>query len=328
MMDFVYHEPRTVKEALSLLKEFRGDARIKAGGTDLLVKMKQATMKLEHLVNLKNMADLVYIRHLPKEGLKIGALTTLSDIEGSAILRDKFNILWRVASKVASPQLRNRATLGGNICLDSRCPYYNQSRQWLGNLDPCYKRGGKRCYVLANGGPAKCYSIFSADTVPALILQKAKVKLVNFERERVVPIEDLYTGVGMKVNRILPDEILAEIQIPERNGLERSTYLKLSERGELDFPTLGVAVSTVLDQHEMLEEVNVVIVGTGPRPIRLSNIGGMLKGLTLDFEVISKACEGIPEMVYPISNAFGLAQYKAKVLPSFVARGIMEAAAS
>jgi 4-hydroxybenzoyl-CoA reductase subunit beta len=326
MKDFSYHEPTTVKETLSLLKRFKGEAKIKAGGTDLLVKMKKETMGLKHLINLKNIEELIYINHLPKKGLTIGALTTLSEIEGSPIIKDKFNILLQSASKVASPQIRNRATIGGNICLDSRCPYYNQSRQWLDTLEACYKRGGNHCHVLTNG--RKCYSIFSSDTVPALIVLNARVKLMNSERERFVPIEDFYTGVGMKVNKILPSEILTEIQIPEVNERAKSTYLKLSERGELDFPILGIAVLCILNKNEIFEEVNVAVIGMGPSPIKLSKIGELLKGQKFDSEMIQKVCNEIPGMVHPISNAFGWAHYKTKILPSFVARGITEATVS
>jgi 4-hydroxybenzoyl-CoA reductase subunit beta len=326
MKDFSYYEPTSIKEALSLLKDFNSNARIKAGGTDLLVKMRKEAIESKQLVNLGNITELTYIDYLQKEGFRIGALTTLSQIENSPIIKDRLSILWRAASKVGSPQIRNRATLGGNVCLDSRCPYYNQSRQWLSNLDACYKRGGKRCHVLING--RKCHSIFSADTAPALIILRAKVKLVNFERERIIRIDDFYTGSGVRVNKLLSSEILTEIQIPEVNELAKFTYLKLSERGDLDFPVLGVAVSTVLDKNEIFIEVNVALIGTGSRPMTLSKIGEILKGQKLDFQIIRKACEGIPDMVHPISDVFGLAQYKTSVLPLFVAHGIMEAASS
>lgn len=326
MEEFIYHEPTTVKEATFLLKEFKGDAKIKAGGTEFLVNMKKGMIRPKHLINLKNIAELTYIDYLPEVGLKIGALTSLSEIESSVIIRDKCSILYQAASKVASPQIRNRATLGGNICLDSMCQYYNRSRQWLSSLDPCYKRRGNCCYVLENG--RKCYSVFSADTVPALIVLGARVKLVNFEQERVLPLEDLYTGVGMKVNKIQPDEILTEIQMSEVDERALAVYLKISERGEVDFAILGIAVLILSGEDETFEKVDVVVIGTGPSPVRLSKIGEMLKGQKIESEVIDRACKDILAMVRPISNAFGLAEYKSKLLPSLIAQGIREAAFS
>jgi len=326
MEEFIYHEPTTVKEATFLLKEFRGDAKIKAGGTELLVNMKKGMIRPRHLVNLNNIAELMYIDYFPDQGLRIGALTILSEIENSAIIRDRFSILYQAASKVASPQIRNRATLGGSICLDSMCQYYDRSRQWLGSLDPCYKRRGNRCYVLEDS--LKCHSIFSADTVPALIVSGARVKLVNSEQERVLPLEDLYTGVGMKVNKIQPDEILTEIQMSEVDEGALAVYLKVSERNEVDFAILGIAVSILLGEDETFEKVDVVAIGTGPSPVRLSKIGEMLKGEKIDSKVVEMVCKDIVGMVRPVSNAFGLAEYKSKLLPSLVAQGIMEAAFS
>jgi 4-hydroxybenzoyl-CoA reductase subunit beta len=323
MIRFIYHEPETLNEAVSLLNELRGDAKIKAGGTDLLIKMKKEVVNPSHLINLKNSKELAYINYCSKVGLKIGALTTLSEIENSMIVKEKFSLLWQAASKVASPQIRNGATLGGNICLDSRCLYYNQSRQWLLSLEPCYKRKGNRCHILGKG--SKCYSIFSADTVPALIALMAKIKLMNCKGERVITVEDFYTGIGMKVNKIQPDEILTEIQIPEIDEKTKSVYLKISERGEVDFPVLGVAASIVLNENKILEKLDLVIIGTGPRPIRLSKIEGKLRGQRASPEIIEEACGEIPDVVHSISNAFGWADYKRKILPSLVSQSIMKA---
>lgn len=326
MKEFSYHEPATAKEAISLLKEFKSEAKIKAGGTDLFIKMKKEMISPGHLINLKNIGELAYIDYIPKIGLRIGALTTLSQIENSTIIRDKFNILWQAASKVASPQIRNRATLGGNICLDSRCHYYNQSRQWLLSLNPCYKRRGNCCHVLQRDG--KCYSIFCADTVPALISLMAKVKLVNSEGERVLLLEDFYTGVGIKVNSIRRDEILTEIQIPEINEIASGVYLKISERGEVDFPIVGIALLVHLDRDETFDKVDLVIIGTGPSPIRLSEIEEVLKGEKFDSKIVNAACEKIPDGVRSISNVFKLGKYKERILPSLVAHGIMRAGAA
>lgn len=326
MRDFTYHEPNTVNEAALLLKEFKNDARIKAGGTDLLVKMKKEMINAKHLINLKNIQELAYIDYHPKIGLKIGSMTTLDEIERSAIIKERFKLLWQAASRVASQQIRNEATIGGNICLDSRCQYYNQSRRWLDYLDSCYKRGGSRCYVSKDG--RKCYSIFSADTVPALIALDARVKLMDSEKEKVMSLEKVYTGVGVKVNKIQNDEILTEIQIPEADRETLTFYLKESERGEVDFPIIGIATTICLAGNNTFDNVNMVIIGTGPSPIRLLKIGEMLKGQKCDPKTIQKVCEEVVHTIGPISNVFGLGEYKNRTLPSLMASSILEAVSS
>lgn len=326
MKDYYYHEPTTAKEAISLLSEFKKEAKIKAGGTDLIVKMKKEVITPRHLINIKNVKELAYIDYIPKTGLRIGALTTLGKIESSPIIKDKFNILWQGASKVASPQIRSRATLGGNICLDSRCQYYNQSRQWFVSLDPCYKRRGNRCYVLGREG--KCCSIFCADTVPTLIALMAKVKLVSTEKEKIVALEDFYTGLGTKVNRIRTNEILTEVQIPELDEIALGLYLKVSERRQVDFPIIGIAILIHLAKDETIDKMDLILIGTGPSPIRLSQIEKALKGKKFDYKVVNSACEKISEITYPISNVFGLGQYKERILPSLLAHGIMKAGAA
>ena len=326
MKGFIYRQPTTVEEAVSSLEEFKTTARLKAGGTDLLVRMKKEMVSPKCLINLINIADLNYINYCPEAGLKIGALTTLSEIENSMIVRDRFGVLWKAVSRVASPQIRNRATLGGNICLDSRCQYYNQSKQWLSSLEPCYKRKGNRCHLSRDGD--RCSSVFSADTVPALIALGAKIRLLNFERERTVLLEEFYTGAGMKVNRMRPNEMLTEVQIPEMEERTSGVYLKVSERDEVDFPILGAAILVFSNGEGIAKKVSIVIIGIQSGPIRLSKVEEMLVGEKLESGNVQEVCRHIPDMIPAISNALGLAGYKRRILPSLVAQGLMDATAS
>ena len=325
MKRFTYHEPKTVEEAVSRLSEFVNDGMIKAGGTDLLVGMKMEIFSPQHLVDIRKMNSLAFVSEISQERLRIGALTTLRDIERSPLVRKEFPVLWQAASSVASPHIRNRATLGGNICLDSRCPYYNQSRQWLRYLDPCVKRRGGYCYVTKSEG--RCCSIFSADTVSALIVLGARVKLIRSAGERVLPLADFYTGVGNRVNRIRPEEMLTEIEIPVMKAATSAVYHKVSDRDQIDFPMIGIAAK-VSSENGTFGEVDVVIIGTGPGPVRLIKIGEKLAGQRTDSKIVEEVCGEIPHMLHPISNAYGLAEYKGRILPSRVAHAIKEAVAN
>jgi len=174
---FDYLEPESIGEVSQLLSQYQGDVNVISGGTDLLVRMNQRGVTPSYLVNLKRIPDLDYITHDRTEGLRIGALTTLHEIETSSIIQEHFPILVLASSRVASPQIRSTATIAGNICLDTRCWYYNQSHRWRQSLSPCYKLGGDQCYVVKKGD--HCYSLFSADTVPALIGLGAKIKIMG-----------------------------------------------------------------------------------------------------------------------------------------------------
>ena len=288
--------------------------------------MKKEMINPKHLINLKNIQELTYIDYHPKIGLKIGSMTTLDEIERSAIIKERFKLLWQGASKVASQQIRNEATIGGNICLDSRCQFYNQSCRWLNYLDPCYKRRGSRCHVSKDS--RKCYSIFSADTVPALIALDARVKLMDCEKERVMSLEKFYTGAGVKVNKIQNDEIVTEIQIPEADRGTLTFYLKENKAGEVDFPIIGIATTICLAGNNTFGNVNMVVIGTGPSPIRLFKIGEMLKGQKCDSKTIQEVCAEVLHTIEPISNVFGLGRYKSKILRSLMTKAILECASS
>ncbi|MDY6864001.1 MAG: FAD binding domain-containing protein, partial [Thermodesulfobacteriota bacterium] len=173
---FEYLAPKKLEDAVSFLKKYKGDIKVVAGGTDLIVNMKQRTITPKYLINLKEIADLDFINYKKNDGLKIGALTALRTIEKSGVIREKFPVIAKAAHEVASVQIRNVGTLGGNICLNTRCWYYNQPLYWRKSFPFCFKVGGDCCNVVKKG--KQCYALFSADTVPALIGLDAKIKVV------------------------------------------------------------------------------------------------------------------------------------------------------
>ncbi|MAF85341.1 MAG: hypothetical protein CL875_02495 [Dehalococcoidales bacterium] len=187
---FEYLEPKTVEEAISLLKKYKGKAKLIAGGTDVLVLMKQEVVTPHYLVNLKRIPGLAYINSDGGNGIKIGALTTLRAIETSSVIQEKLGVLAQAAGRVAYLQVRNVGSIAGNICQESRCWYYNQSHDWHRSWTPCYKLGGKVCYVdKEDRGCQK--RILQSDTAPVLIALGARVKIVGKDGEKVIPGVDM-----------------------------------------------------------------------------------------------------------------------------------------
>src|SRR5947209_6971388 len=186
--------PRTVQEATGYLARYGGAIQILAGGTDLLPSMRQRLFAPEYLMDISGIEELKKIRVLAGAGAEIGALTTLSAIEDSGSIARDYPVLHEAAKTVASPILRNMGTLGGNICLDTRCVWYNQSLTWRKSCGFCIKKDGDLCHVAPGG--TKCWAAFSADTPPALLCLNAEIEIAGPNGVRRLPLRDLYTGEG------------------------------------------------------------------------------------------------------------------------------------
>src|SRR5437762_145622 len=220
--------PRTVEEAISLLGESRRNAgdgpfdsrsgqvratRIAAGGTDLVPSMQQKLFEPQYVLDIRHIPELKGIRQT-KEGTEIGALTTLTQIEHSDFLRKNYLVLTEAARTVASPILRNMGTIGGNICLDTRCLWYNQSLTWRKGCGFCIKKDGDLCHVAPGG--TKCWAAFSGDTPPALLCLKAEIEIAGPNGTRRVPLSDFYTNIGDARMKLANNEIVSRVFLPER----------------------------------------------------------------------------------------------------------------
>lgn len=220
---FEYISPATVDEACALLNEYGSKTMILAGGTDLLVAAKLRNIQPVYIISLKRIKELKGITYQEGEGLKIGAMTPLYQVRQDPNVRTHYQALAMAAAVVGSPQIQRMGTLGGNICLNTRCYFYNQSTSWRKHRPVCFKMGGDVCHVIPKG--KKCYAVFSADTPPALMALDAEVKLVSKKGERVVTIKDFYTGDGKQPTALNQGEILAEIRLPPITK-QVSIYLK------------------------------------------------------------------------------------------------------
>src|SRR5271155_4551539 len=231
---FEFRAPRTLQEAVRILDGERTTAMPLAGGTDLIPNMKRRQQVPRALISLRHIDTLTHVQ-LDHSAARIGACLTLTDIAEDPRFRNGFTALAQAASFVATPQIRNMATLGGNICLDTRCNYYDQSYEWRKAINFCMKKDGTRCWVALSS--PKCVAVSSTDTAPALIALGARVKLVSHSGERELPLSDLFNNDGMNYLTRKPDEILTQVRLDSISNW-RSTYWKLRRRGSFDFPVL------------------------------------------------------------------------------------------
>jgi len=320
---FQYFEPTSVEEGCSLLSHEQ-KAKVMAGGTDLLVAMKQRTLSPSSLINIKNIPEIDHINHDADEGLRIGALTRLRTLENSLIIKEKFSILMQAAGSVGSPQIRNIGTIGGNVCLNTRCFYYNQSSFWRKPLRTCYKMGGDFCHV-AKGGD-RCHALFSADTAPALIALGSKAKISGPARERDVTLESLYTGDGIDPIALKPDEILTEIQVPNPLLHTGGTYLKYSSRGAINFPMVGVAVViTVSPGDEVCHDAKIVLGSVASAPVRAVDAEKVLEGKHVDNNLVENSAKAASSVAHPVTHMGISGRFKRKMVEVFTRRAIKQA---
>src|SRR5690349_17949615 len=233
--------PRTIEEAGAHLSKHAGEIQIIAGGTDLLPSMKQRLFTPKYLLDIRIIDELKSIRSISGHGTEIGALVTLSTIEDSEFIRRGYPVLREAVATVASPLLRNMGTLGGNICLDTRCLWYNQSLQWRKSCGFCIKKDGDLCHV-APGGKF-CWAAFSADSPAALLCLNAEVEVASPSGFRRFSIAELYTNVGDNRMKLAKNEMLTRVFLPEAMSGWTGSYKKLRIRGSIDYPLAGVAVA-------------------------------------------------------------------------------------
>src|SRR2546425_11442436 len=316
---FQYRAPRTVREAADLLAAAPGKTMLIAGGTDLLPNMKRRQQVPSTLIGLRQIAELKDVRN--GDGLTIGAGTTLADLVRDPRVHDGYLGLWQAAAQVATPQLRNMGTIGGNLCLDTRCNYYDQNYEWRKAIDFCMKKDGETCWV-ATSSP-KCLAVSSTDTAPALVSLGAGVTLASATGTRHLPLADLYQNDGIHYLTRRPDEILTAVHLPRLDGW-RSTYWKLRRRGAFDFPVLGVACALKLDRSGTVEAARIVLGAVASRPLESSNAAAALVGHALTDEAIAHAADAAAQPARPMDNTDYTLHWRKRVTRDFVTYALRE----
>jgi 4-hydroxybenzoyl-CoA reductase subunit beta len=316
---FDFHAPKSVAEAARMLAGEGPRGMLIAGGTDLLPNMKRGQQTPATLISLGRVEGLKKIAN--GAGLVLGAGLTLTEVVGAAAVRDRYRGLWQAAAQVASPQLRNMGTLGGNLCLDTRCNYYNQNEDWRRAIDYCMKKDGKTCWVAT--ASKRCLAVSSTDTAPALIALGAKVRLVSAAGERELELARLYNNDGIDYLTRRADEILTEVLLPDPGGW-KSTYWKLRRRGSFDFPLLGVAAAVRAAGDGTVEDARLVLGAVSSQPIVASKASEFLIGKKLTDEVIAEAGTMAASRAKPMDNTDLDVYWRKEVVPAFVGYALRE----
>ena len=319
---FAYVAPTSAREAARILRAEGaavGRAMPMAGGTDLLPNMKRRQQTPETVVSLRRVEGLRGIDD--GGGLRVGAATTLTDLVRSPLVREIAPGLHQAAAQIATPHLRTMGTVGGNLCLDTRCSYYDQTYEWRKAIDFCMKRDGEICWV----APAsrRCLAVSSTDTAPALLSLGARIVLVGPEGERELPLDALYRNDGMQYLTREPDEVLTHVLLEDLAGW-RSTYWKLRRRGSFDFPVLSVAAAARLAADGTVEDARIVLGAVSSAPVIAQDAADALRARRLTDEAVDQSATLAAGPAKPMDNTDFTLHWRKRVASEFVRHALRE----
>lgn len=317
--------PRTLEEARAHLAAHSGNIRVLAGGTDLIPSMRQKLFEPQYVLDLGRITELRGIRPHNGGAVEIGALTTLSAIERSAHLRKHFSVLTEAAATVASPVLRNMGTIGGNICLDTRCLWYNQSLAWRKGCGFCIKKDGDLCHVAPGG--TKCWAAFSGDTPPALLCLNAEIELASPSGLRRVALRNFYTGDGLQYRNLRTDELVTRVFLPAESAGYRGVYRKLRVRGSIDYPLAGVAV-VMKRSNGHVSDARIAMTAVNPAPMLVEGAGRMLIGKVVDEALAEAAGDLAARTAKPLTTSALTPEYRREMIRVFAKRAVLAAASN
>lgn len=320
---FEYLAPRTVDEAVEMMTRDGWGAMLVAGGTDVFPGMKRRIFEPKKLVGLRNIKELQRLEIGEQSGVTLGAGLTLTQISSHAEIVKRYPALAVAAGLVSTPQLRNMGTIGGNLCVDTRCTYYNQTEPWRRSINYCMKKDGETCWV-APGSP-RCWAVSSSDTAPVMIALGASVRLVGPMGERRIPVQALYNNDGIEYLSKAPNEILVDIDIPSAEGVKMA-YHKLRRRGSFDFPILSVAAAIRQAEDGTCTEANLVLGAVASYPIKATEAEEMLVGQKITEELIDEAANAAFKPAKPLDNTDMGHPYRKQMARVYVKRALKEVA--
>jgi 4-hydroxybenzoyl-CoA reductase subunit beta len=315
---FDYKQPTSVQDACAILHA-QPLAKALAGGTDLLVNMKHGVEKPPLVVSLKGLSGLNYVRKT-ETGLRIGALTPLKTVYNDPIVKKELPGLAIAASSVGSYHHQTMGTIGGNLCQQTRCKFFNQSKWWRSSRAICFKAGGEMCHV--GKKERVCYSTYCGDVAPALLVLNAEVVLTGIDGARQIPLNDIFSGDGKAPLKLEPGEIIAEIVIPEQAAEGFSTYKKYANRGSIDFPIVGAA----LWRSASTGETRAALTAVDRRPVRAGRVEEFLHGRQINEETLQGVDGLIAKETRLMLSSIDSLQLKRKIMTVLVQSALIEAA--
>jgi xanthine dehydrogenase YagS FAD-binding subunit len=325
MPSFELYQPASLDDALELADRFGADGWVMAGGNDSLAWFKDRVKRPQAVIDISGIAELRGVRETA-DGVEIGALTTLTEIERHPLIRERYRLLADAARKVASPQIRNNGTIGGNVAQDARCWYYRYGL-------PCYRAGGNTCYAdtpeAMNREHAlfdadRCVAVTPSDTAPALVVLEAEMQLRSAGGERTVSAEDFFIGPSVDITRMTsrePGEILTAIRIPGTWAGARFYFEKVADRESWDFPLVNVAAA-IVDDGEVVERARVACGGVACTPRLLAVVDDVVRGKAVDDQLARLAGQSVTRGARPLNYN----HYKVPLMQNLVMRAVRDAA--
>lgn len=323
---FTLRQPTSIAEAVAALGELGSRAMVLAGGTDLLPNLKHELFTPEVVISLARIAALRGIRVEPDGTLVLGAMTRIDEVADSEPVRRQAPGLAQAASLIAGPQLRRMGTVGGNILLDTRCRYYNQSYFWRSALGFCLKKDGTACHVV--DGATRCVAAASADTLPALMTLDALLEIEGPRGRRLVTVADFFVPDGTSNRRLGPAELLVGVRVPPTPPGHRGAYGKLRERGSIDFPLLGVAARLDLDAQGHIERSDVALIALAakPKPVAATALLRTRPGTDVFDAAVRHVADAAYRQCRPLANVPGDHEWRREMIPVYVTRTLHAAA--
>ncbi len=318
---FRYVAPKTLEEAIAAKAEHGDDAMFVAGGTDLYPNMKRRQMEPRVLIGLRDIQELKRIEGDERRGMSIGAGVTLRDASSHPILLKHYSAIATAAGLVSTPPLRNMGTVGGNLCVDPRCNYYNMPHPWRKAIGFCMKKDGDICLVAP--GSRRCWAISSSDLAPVAVALDGQVRLPGPKGERTVPAADLYRDDGIDYLAKSAEEIVVDLQLPPAEGW-RTTYWKLRRRGSFDFPILGVAARVKIGDGGIVEDFKLVLGAVSSRPLEVEGAKSLLVGRRPTVDAVEHVAEEAFVVAKPMDNADGAYYWRKRMVRPYVLGAVKE----
>lgn len=320
--EFSVARPASLTEAFRRLADGGSETMIIAGGTDVIPNLNLRLFSPRALVDIKGIRELGGIHWEPGRGLRIGALASMTEIVATPLIREKFSVLAQAAAVVASPLQRNMATIGGNLCLETRCLWYNQSYFWRKACGFCLKKDGDVCHVAPGG--KRCWAVWSGDTAPALLALDAEVAIAGPRGSRRLPLKVFYRNDGMNRIALERDEILTAVHIPAETAGWRGRYLKLRVRNSIDYPLAGVAVAMRTDEYGTCQDVRLALTAVNPAPRLVEKAADLLVGSKPDPELLEAVAREAIRTAKPLTTSVSTPEYRRELIRTFTKRAVGE----
>lgn len=323
MPAFEVTRARTLDVALRVLDDLGPDAMIVAGGTDVIPNLQMRLFSPRVLVDLKPLRELSQIEFSPREGLRIGAMATLTHILESPVVREKFPVLSSAVGTVAGPLQRNMGTIGGNLCLETRCRWYNQSYLWRKALGGCIKKDGDVCHVAPGG--RFCWAAWSGDSAPALLALDAEIEIAGPRGARRIPLRDFYNNDGNDRIALRRGEILLAVYVSAKMAGRRGVYQKLRVRDSIDYPLAGVAVTMDVDGKGICHDARVAVTAVNPAPLIVREAGEWLARQRISEDLLDRVAHAAIRTGKPLTTSASTPVYRRDMLRLFTRRALEEA---